>query len=165
MSQNSTEKKFLALCEITRAQHFAWRTAAESLGLDPREAVMRMWEVTGKQTGAAYVRRIDPKRSLPLQLAECVAWSSQCMGEDALVEGTGTPDAWVRHTACPWKLWHERHGVLAECRPGCDRWFQSTVDTVNAALGAKLRVETLEALPDGGTSCLRRFFVDDSAEA
>jgi hypothetical protein len=157
-----TEKKFAILCDLARAQHFAWREAVIEAGMDPREAVLRMWRATGRETGRAYLKRID--RSLPLapQVARSTAWSSECMGEDAVVEVAVDGTALLRHRACPWRGWHERKGLLEEDRPGCDAWFQSTVDTVNAALGTKLRFETLEALPEGGRACVRRFWEDST---
>jgi len=157
------EKRFDALCQIARAQHFAWREAvAETCpGVDPRAVVEKMWEITGRQTAAAYLKRLDPARPLAPQVAAAVAWSSQCMGEDARVETPGEGDeAFVRHEACPWFDWHTRLGLLAEDRPGCDRWFQTTVDEINRALGTKLRVATLGTLPDGDAACVRRFWVE-----
>jgi len=157
------ESRFKALCQITRAQHFAWREAVRELcpGVDARAVVERMWAITGRQTGQAYLKRLDRSRPLAPQVAASVAWSSQCMGEDARVEvGADGSEAFVRHEACPWFSWHERLGLLAEDRPGCDLWFQTTVDEINRALGTKLRVETRQTLPDGDASCLRRFWVE-----
>ena len=67
----------------------------------------------------------------------------------------------VRHADCPWVHWHKRLDLLHEDRPGCDLWFQTAVDDINKALGTKLKVETKEALPDGDSCCLRRFWVED----
>ncbi len=156
------DKRFAVLCEIVRAQHFAWRQAAAELcpEVDPAEVVHRMWDLTGRQTAAAYLRRLDPAEPLAPQVAESIAWSSRCMGEDALVEPGEGDEAYVRHRDCPWKRWHEKNGVLGECRPGCDSWFGATLATVNEKLGARLRFETLEALPEGGPSCLRRLWTE-----
>ncbi len=43
------EKRFDVLCEITRAQHFAWRKATLALApdLDPQELTLKMWRITG----------------------------------------------------------------------------------------------------------------------
>ena len=158
------EKRFRILCEITRAQHFAWREAVQRVapGVDATEVVKAMWRVTGEGTANAYLRHIDKKRSLPLQVAENIAFSSVCMGEDATVEQGqgGNDEAFVRHRACPWLQWHEKHGLVHEDRPGCDEWFQGTVATINRELGTKLKVETLKALPDGDDCCLRRLSVE-----
>lgn len=157
------EKRFAVLCEIVRAQHFAWRDAVAELcpGVDPTRVVERMWELTGATTGQAYARRIDPARPLPLQVAEGICWSSQSMGEDAVAEaGKSDAEAFVRHRDCPWVHWHRRTGHVGEDRPGCDAWFRTTVDAVNRAFGSRLRFETVEALPDGGSSCLRRLWVE-----
>jgi hypothetical protein len=155
------QKRFDALCQITRAQHFAWREAVAELcpGVDPAEVVGKMWEITGRQTAQAYLKRLDASRPLAPQVAASIAWSSQCMGEDAHVETSGD-EAFVRHEACPWFDWHSRLGLLAEDRPGCDLWFRTTVDEINRALGTKLRVETLGTLPDGDAGCVRRFWVE-----
>lgn len=158
------EKKFAVLCEIVRAQHFAWHRAVEKLcpGVDVAEVTNKMWEITGHQTAKAYLRRLDPDQPLAEQIAASIVWSSRCMGEDAKVEKstTGADEAFVRHADCPWFHWHERLKLLAEDRPGCDLWFQTTIDDINKELGTKIRMETTEALPEGGTCCMRRFWVE-----
>jgi hypothetical protein len=156
------EERFRVLCEITRAQHFAWREAALALApeLDPVALTNKMWEITGRQTARAYLKRLDPDRPLALQIAHSIAWSSACMGEDITVEPGEGDEAFVRHHDCPWHRWHQRLDLLAEDRPGCDTWFGTVVTSVNEALGTNIRVETLSALPDGGDCCLRRIWAD-----
>ena len=164
MSDIPVEKKFAILVEITRAQHFAWREAVRQLcpGVDAAKVVDRMWELTGNDTAKGYMKRLDSSKPLAAQVASAVVWSSQCMGEDAHLETTPSKDeAFVRHDDCPWFHWHKRQELLGEDRPGCDVWFQTTVDDINKTLGTKLRVETLSALPDGGACCRRRFWVDE----
>jgi hypothetical protein len=153
------EKRFAVLSQITRAQHFAWRRAVVELcpDVDPVAVVDRMWEITGVDTARAYIKRLDPSKDLPLQVARSIAWSSQCMGEDAHVEQDGA-EASVRHDECPWFDWHKKEGVLAEDRPGCDAWYRSTIDQVNTTLGTQLDFETVETLPEGGTCCRRRIW-------
>lgn len=163
MADIPVEKKFGVLCEITRAQHFAWHEAVRQMcpGADLAAVVNRMWELTGDQTGGAYLKKLDASKPLAPQVAKSIVWSSQCMGENAAFEAGATDDeAFVRHADCPWFHWHKRLGLLAEDRPGCDLWFERTVDVINKALGTTLRVETTEALPEGGKCCLRRFWVD-----
>ncbi len=158
----STAKKFAILCQITRAQHFAWREAVVAVApdVDPVEIVTKMWEVTGKQTGGSYARRLDAGRDLPRQVAECIAWSSDSMGDDARVElSDDTDDAFVRHCGCPWYQWHARKDLLAEDRPGCDAWIGATLGEINKKLGSDLRFETLASMPDGDDSCLRRIWL------
>jgi hypothetical protein len=164
------EKKFAVLCEIVRAQHFAWRRAVEELcpEVDAVAVVTRMWEITGRQTAAAYLKRVDPEAPLAPQLADSIVWSSRSMGEDARAEipdpapgDTPADEAFVRHLDCPWCKWHRRHDLEAEDRPGCDAWFRTIVEEVNQALDGRLRVETIEALPDGGDCCLRRLWVEE----
>ncbi len=164
MTNIPVEKRFAILCEITRAQHFAWREAVRQLcpEVDPAAVVDRMWALTGVETGQAYQKRIDTAQPLAPQVAESIAWSSQCMGEDASVEVSAEGDqAFVCHAACPWHDWHTRLGLVAEDRPGCDQWFAATLEQINTALGTRVRFETLEALPDGDARCRRRFWVED----
>ena len=154
------EKKFEILVEIARASHFAWREAALRCcpGLDPRQLVGEMWDITGVKTAEAYVKRLDPAGDLPRQVAASIVWSSQCMGEDARLEIGEQGECFVKHEACPWHRWHEGQGLLAEDRPGCDRWFESTLRTINEKLGTRLRFETLSTLPEGGDCCRRRIW-------
>jgi hypothetical protein len=158
------EKKHAVLVEICRASHFAWREAALRCcpNVDPRKLVNEMWDITGVQTGEAYLKRLDPSEPLPAQIAASIAWSSQCMGEDARAEDGDHPgESFVRHVSCPWHRWHAKLGLLAEDRPGCDRWLEATLRTINRKLGVDLRFETMSALPDGGDCCLRRIWQDD----
>ncbi|MBI5514678.1 MAG: hypothetical protein HY909_12960 [Deltaproteobacteria bacterium] len=157
--QPEASQKFAVLCDIVRAQHFAWRRAVEEAcpSVDPSAVVLRMWRLTGEQTGRAYLRRIDRSRPLGPQLARSIAWSSQCMGEDAAFEpGASDEEGLVRHRSCPWDAWHGRHALREECRRGCDEWFRATCAVVGAETGTDVRFETLESLPEGGASCLRR---------
>lgn len=163
MADIPVEKKFAVLCEITRAQHFAWHEAVRQLcpGVDMVQVTNRMWELTGHETAKAYLKRLDRAKPLAPQVAASIVWSSQCMGEDAHLEvSEGKDEAFVRHHDCPWVHWHRRTGLLHEDRPGCDVWFKTMVDDINAALGTRLRFETLESLPEGKPSCLRRFWVE-----
>jgi hypothetical protein len=155
------EKRFKILCEITRAQHFAWREAALALApdLDPQALVNAMWRITGAQTAAAYLKHLDADKPLALQIAQSIAGSSVCMGEHAAVEPGDGDEAFVRHHDCPWYHWHKRLGLQDEDLSGCDTWFRSTVEGINAALGTNVEVETKCALPSGDDCCLRRIWV------
>ena len=77
MTDIPVDKKFAILCQITRAQHFAWREAVGELSehVDPAAVAIRMWEITGAQTAAAYVKRLDPDAPLAPQFAKSSAWS------------------------------------------------------------------------------------------
>ena len=163
-SEVPIEKRFRILVEITRASHFAWREAAIKCcpGVDPRDLVNEMWDITGVRTAEAYLKRLDPSGDVVGQVAESIVWSSQCMGEDALLEqGEAPGECFVKHRACPWHRWHENLGLLAEDRPGCDRWFRAMFRTLNEKLGANLRFETLSALPEGSDCCLRRIWREE----
>lgn len=164
MSEIPVEKRFAVLCEIVRAQHFAWHEAVVDLcpDVEAAEVTNRMWEVTGRETAKAYARRMDTSKPLAAQIAASIAWSSVCMGEDASVQpGDDGDEAFLVHNGCPWLTWHQKTHLLAEDRPGCDAWFRTSVEGVNEALGTKLRFETLEAMPDGAPRCRRRFWVED----
>ena len=162
MADASLETRFAVLCEIVRAQHFAWREAALAMApqLDPEELGNKMWEITGVQTATAYLKRLDPNKPLASQVSNSIAWSSVCMGEDATVEQGEGDEAFVRHADCPWYDWHNRLGILKEDRPGCDMWFCTAVAEINNALGTNVKIETKCALPDGGDCCLRRIWVE-----
>lgn len=161
MADLTPEKKFEVLCEIARAQHFAWHAAVRRIcpDADPMKVTLEMWRATGEQTGSAYAKKIDRNRPIAPQVAASICWSSQCMGEDATLEDSPNKgEAFVVHRACPWQRWHERNGLIKEDRPGCDEWFRATVATINRKLGAHVQVETLESLPDGGATCRRRLW-------
>lgn len=160
MSDDTTQRHFDTLCQITRASHFAWREAAAEAVPEAAmpKMVDRMWEITGEQTGKSYAKRVDRKLPIAPQVAKSFVWSSLCMGEDAAVEAGSEAEAFVRHDGCPWFDWHERLGLLAEDRPGCDAWFRSTIERINRDLGCDLKFETLETLPDGGSCCRRRLW-------
>lgn len=163
MGEIPVDKKFAVLCDIARAQHFAWHEAVRQMcpSVETAKVTDRMWEVTGHETAKAYLKRMDKGKPLAPQMAAAIVWSSQCMGEAAAMEATADRDeAFVRHADCPWYHWHKRLNLLSEDRPGCDVWFQTAVADINKALGTKLRMETVEALPEGGKCCLRRFWVD-----
>lgn len=160
-SDISAEQRFKVLCEISRAQHFAWREAALALApqLDAQELVNKMWEITGIQTARAYLKRLDPAKPLAVQLANSISWSSACMGEEVEVEPAEKErEALVRHVSCPWFDWHKRLGLLEEDQPGCDTWFASLVGEINRTLGSNVKVETKCSLPEGGDCCLRRIW-------
>lgn len=156
------EQRFKVLCEIVRAQHFAWREAVLSMApdLDPIELTKKVWQITGVQTAQAYLRRLDPDKPLPMQIARSIVWSSVCMGEDAVAEPGDTEEAFVRHHDCPWFHWHKRTDCLEEDQPGCDMWFRTTVDEINKALGTNVKLETQCSLPGGGDCCLRRIWTE-----
>ena len=161
MVDTMLETRFAVLCEIVRAQHFAWREAVRQVcpEVDPADVADRMWALTGRDTADAYLKHIDPDKPLAMEVARNVAFSSRCMGEEASVEAGSEGDAFVRHADCPWFHWHKRLGLLDEDRAGCDRWFEETTAGLGKAFGVALEVKTLASLPDGDDCCLRRFRV------
>lgn len=166
MAETPIDKRFAVLCEIVRAQHFAWHEAVRQLcrEVDTAAVTMRMWELTGEQTARAYLEHLDPDRPLALQVAESIVWSSRAMGEDAVAEAGEGEVAYVRHAGCPWHRWHERTGLLAEDQPGCDAWLRSTIEHIARKVGRPLRFETEQSLPEGGQACVRRIWVDEPGD-
>ncbi|MFH1862651.1 MAG: hypothetical protein ABH878_07540 [bacterium] len=163
MSDIPLEIRFRVLCEITRAQHFAWRQAVVEMcpDLDATQVVNKMWKITGHETAKAYLKRLDSSKPLPMQLAASIVWSSVCMGEEAHVEpGRDEQEAFVVHNACPWFLWHQRLNLLPEDQPGCDIWFETAVLDIREQLGIDVRIETLSSLPEKGDVCKRRIWVE-----
>ena len=155
------DKKFNILSQINRLAHFEWREAALALcpELDPMALVLKYWEIVGRDTGRAYLKHIDRSKPVAPQIARSFVWSSISMGEDAhLYEGDDETEAFMLHTDCPWLAFHRRYDAVAEDRPGCDRWLESLIGVINEELGCKVRFETLESLPEGGTGCVRRLW-------
>lgn len=157
------DKKFNILSQINRLAHFEWREAALALnpGLDPRDLVLKYWEIVGRDTGRAYLRKLDRTKPIAPQIASSFVWSSISMGEDAhMFEGDNEREAYMLHKGCPWLEFHKRYDAVAEDRPGCDRWLEALIGVVNAELGCAVRFETLESLPEGGAGCVRRVWED-----
>jgi hypothetical protein len=153
------EKMFNILSMINRMAHFEWREAALSLSPDlaPKELVLKYWEIVGRDTGKAYLRKLDRDKPIAPQVASSFVWSSRSMGEEAsLFEGDNEREAYMVHRACPWYEFHKRYDALDEDRPGCDRWLESLIAVINEELGTQVRFETLESLPEGGSGCVRR---------
>ena len=156
------EKRFRVLCEIVRAQHFAWREAALTMApqLDGKELTNKMWALVGVQTAKAYLKHIDPAKPLALQVAQFIARSSICMGEEVEVEEGQGDEAFVKHSHCPWFDWHKRLDLLAEDQPGCDTWFNGIAEQINKTLNVNIKIETECTLPDGADCCHRRIVVE-----
>jgi hypothetical protein len=156
-------KKIKLLSNILRASHFEWRRAAlkTNPGQDPMELVQQFWTEVAIDTAKFYSRNIDPKGDVARQFADLFVGSSQAMDEDCTYTGTDEAGCHtVTHTDCPWYHWHKKEGLLAEDRPGCDRWLEKTAAEVNAALGTRIRFATDETIPDGGAVCRRRFWIE-----
>ena len=85
------EKKFHMLSQIQRMSHFEWLKTAMHFakeGTTELDVVKKFWETVGHDTVPGYLKHIDPDKPLPRQIAENFVFSSQSMGEDAvLVEG------------------------------------------------------------------------------
>ncbi len=157
------DKKFNILSQINRLAHFEWREAALALcpGLEPKELVLKYWAIVGRDTGRAYLKRIDRDKPIAPQIAASFVWSSRSMGEDAsLYEGDNEREAYMVHRACPWYHFHQRYDAVAEDRPGCDKWLETLIAEINRELGSQVKFETLESLPEGAPACVRRVWED-----
>ncbi len=152
------EKKFKTLSQITRAAHFEWRETFRKMypDQDPKEAVLKYWEIVGHDTARAYLKKIDKTKPVAPQVAQQIVNSSLAMGEEArLVDGESNGEVCFEHQACPWHEWHQRYDALDEDQPGCDCWIATLINDINEALGTNVTFETLCSLPNGDASCKR----------
>ena len=152
----TTDQKFKTLCQITRAAHFEWRKTFIEMfpDMDPREAVLKYWEIVGHDTAKAYLKQIDETEPVAPQIAQLIVDSSLAMGEDARVT-TEADEVYFEHLECPWFTWHKKNDALAEDQPGCDCWIATLLKDINEALGTRITFETLSSLPNGDASCKR----------
>jgi len=44
---------------------------------------------------------------------------------------------------------------------GCDKWFQTVIEDINALFNTNVKLETLKAIPRGDGICLRRISIKD----
>ena len=155
----TTEQKFNALCLITRASHFEWRETFIKMfpDMDPKEAVLKYWEIVGHDTAKAYLKKVDRNKPLAHQIAKMIVNSSLAMGESAAITEESNGNVRLIHSACPWYDWHKKYDALDEDQPGCDCWFQTIVEDVNQKLGTHIQVETIRSLPNGDDNCTRIF--------
>ncbi|MFQ6115448.1 MAG: hypothetical protein ACE5NG_15415 [bacterium] len=152
------DQKFKALCQITRAAHFEWRATFMKMfpDMDPKEVVLKYWEIVGHDTAKAYLKQIDKTKPLLSQIAQLIVDSSLAMGENArVIAGETEHEIYFEHLECPWFEWHQKHDALAEDQPGCDCWIATILKDINKALGTNIEFETLSSLPNGDGSCKR----------
>lgn len=156
------EARYSLLLNILRASHFEWIRTVQRVypGCDVNKLVLSFWDEVAKDTADAYLRTLDRGQPLAPQIARLIVKSSLAMGETATVLDDKESKVVIEHTSCPWWDWHKKIGHESLDRPGCDEWFRKVVHYVNAATGAKLRVTTECALPDGAASCRRVFWED-----
>jgi hypothetical protein len=158
------EKKFHMLSQIQRMSHFEWLKAAMHFakeGTTELEVVKKFWEIVGHDTSPGYLKHLDPEKPLPRQIAKNFVFSSQSMGEDAvLVEGKDDSESFAQHNGCPWYEWHKRLDKLEQDLPGCDMWLEAFMADINEKLGTNVKWETVKSLPNGDDICLRRFWVE-----
>ncbi|MFZ5634035.1 MAG: L-2-amino-thiazoline-4-carboxylic acid hydrolase [Bacillota bacterium] len=151
---NKLERDWKTMILIAHDFFHNWRqTLYERYGEEVMEELtLRFWELVGKNTALQYTRgKIDPQDVE--RVARGAARSSEIMGETVRVQRDG--EAWLLiHDACPWIDSYRRAGFAGRCRPGCDRWFEATVQGLSPDLG----VETRACLASGDKQCIRRFY-------
>jgi hypothetical protein len=101
------------------------------------------------------------KPSFVEDIGKCIVMSSTLMGEDAELErGKDQTEVYIRWTRCPWPEFARRYNVpMEEDVRGCDKWFQTVIDDINALFNTCVKLETLKAIPRGDNVCLRRLSV------
>jgi len=159
--------KFEALANITRATWYEWREAAIATArpeFKPLDLVLKAWEVVGHDTAKAYFNQLN--RASPnfhKDIAKCIVNSSLMMGEDAkIVPGENKNEVFVRWDHCPWPEFARRYGApMEEDVLGCDMWFQTVIEDINALFNTKVKLETLKAIPRGDCVCLRRISIEE----
>lgn len=147
------QRDWQSMVRITHDFFHCWRQAVEEkLSKEEADKVqLRFWELVGIGTGKMYLERGGNPDDVA-KVAYTMLRASEVMGETARMETT--PDAsLVVHDACPWMDSFRERGAPNECQPGCDKWFQATVQTISP----NLRVVTEAALPAGDATCTRRF--------
>ncbi|MFZ5649938.1 MAG: L-2-amino-thiazoline-4-carboxylic acid hydrolase [Bacillota bacterium] len=148
------EREWKTMILIAHDFFHNWRQAVcERYGEQAMEELtLRFWELVGKNTAAQYARAgIDGNDMGRLALA--AARSSEIMGETVRTGPDG--EAWLLlHDACPWIDSFRKAGFGGKCGPGCNRWFEATVE----GLSPELAVDTLACLANGDKQCVRRFY-------
>jgi hypothetical protein len=116
------------------------------------ELELAFWERVGLNTAQAYLASKATVSRDVETIIQALAKSSRIMGEEVRVEREGK-DWLLVHEACPWPASYKRFHGDENCRPGCDRWFKTTVAHLNSCL----EVYTEASIPDGYGKCVRRF--------
>lgn len=153
--------RFDALCAIVRATWYEWRQAAVEYarpGAEPLEIVLKAWEVVGHDTAKAYFPILNKASPTFLEdIAKCIMMSSVSMGEDARIVKSDKPDEiFIQWDHCPWPEFARRYKVpMEEDVLGCDKWFMTVIDDINALFNTNVKLETLKAIPRGDGCCLR----------
>ncbi len=159
--------RFEMLCSIVRATWYEWRQAAMEFareGVKPLDLVLRAWEIVGHDTAKSYFLALDKSKPTFLEdIAKLIVMSSQAMGEDAkVVKGEKPNEVYVRWDSCPWPEFARRYGApMEEDLLGCDKWFQTVIEDINALFNTKVRLETIKAIPKGDGMCLRRLWIEE----
>lgn len=106
------------------------------------------WRAAGAEAGRGWLRTIDPGQPIAPQVVACAA--------RAAADGAAVGTPWgVVHLSCSW------NGVGVACEEGCDAWFDSAIEVVNAALGCNLRFRTLQTMASGEATCARRIWEEE----
>lgn len=158
--------KFDTLCSIVRATWYEWRQTALEFarpGVKPLDLVLKAWEIVGHDTAKSYFPVLNKTSPTFLEdIAKLIVASSLAMGEDAKVVKSDKPnEVYVRWDVCPWPEFARRYGApMEEDVLGCDKWFITVIEDINALFNTKVRLETLKAIPRGDGMCLRRLWIE-----
>jgi len=158
--------KFDTLCSIVRATWYEWREAALAYArpdVKPLDLVLKAWEIVGHDTAKAYFPLLNRASPTFLEdVAKLIVMSSTSMGEDAKVVKSDKPnEVYVQWDHCPWPEFARRYKApMEEDVLGCDKWFTTVIDDINALFNTKIRLKTLKAIPRGDGICLRRLWIE-----
>lgn len=152
---DSKVRDWKTMIVISHNFYHSWRKAVEEkYGKDEAsELELRFWELVGEDTANAYINKGKIDSNDIEGLVKGIARSSEIMGEQVEVKKDGD-DILLVHTECPWTDSYEASGDPGQCQAGCDRWFETAAQKLNAKFGVK----TESCLAAGDDSCLRRFY-------
>lgn len=150
-------KDWKIMNELLRDFYFSWLEVVgpklEAGGVPLEEVVADFWKKVGEEGAELYKKHLPPERDL-LSLARAIKRSSEIMGEEVEIEEGEGGAIILRHMECPWLERSRRRGYERLCRLGCDAWFEAALKGVSP----ELKVETREAMPEGGSCCERKIW-------
>jgi hypothetical protein len=115
------------------------------------ERMKETWQVAGAAAGRRWLASIDPSKPVVPQINALIAHEANAAGGGAQATTWGVD----QHT-CTWT----NAGARGACIEGCDAWFESALEVVNAALGCNVQVQTLDTMGSGGVTCARKIWQD-----
>ncbi|MFZ5476953.1 MAG: hypothetical protein ACOZNI_09285 [Myxococcota bacterium] len=107
------------------------------------------WREQGRAAARARLRDLDPGRPLVPQACELIADVARDMGHRVQVRPWGIADV-----ACPWGE-AKRAGLEPHCGARCEAWMLGCLEEIDSAFGTRLRMRTVQSIPDGESTCAR----------